>query len=86
MRTIIAYQQFCHIHFYQKIAQKKVARVNAVSRDISFVSSLAEIVHQYLACVAVVYDLNWSIAISVSGAILFGEILFFFIDVKKRFS
>ena len=81
MRTIIEYQQFCHIHFYQKIARKKVARVNAANRDMSFVSSLAEIVHQYLACVAIVYDLNWSIAISFSGAIFF-----FFINVKKRFS
>ena len=29
MRTIIDYMQFCHIHFYQKIALKKVARANA---------------------------------------------------------
>ena len=29
MRTIIEYMQLCHIHFYQKIARKKVARVNA---------------------------------------------------------
>ena len=29
MRTIIEYIQLCHIHFYQKIARKKVARVNA---------------------------------------------------------
>ena len=29
MRTIIEYVQLCHIHFYQKIARKKVARVNA---------------------------------------------------------
>ena len=30
MRTIIEYMQLSHIHFYQKIARKKVARVNAV--------------------------------------------------------
>ena len=29
MRTIIEYMQLCHIHLYQKIARKKVARVNA---------------------------------------------------------
>ena len=29
MRTIIDYMQICHIHFYQKIARIKVARVNA---------------------------------------------------------
>ena len=29
MRTIIEYMQLCHIHFCQKIARKKVARVNA---------------------------------------------------------
>ena len=29
MRTIIEYMQRCHIHLYQKIARKKVARVNA---------------------------------------------------------
>ena len=29
MRTIIEKMQLCHIHFYQKIARKKVARVNA---------------------------------------------------------
>ena len=29
MRTIVEYVQLCHIHFYQKIAHKKVARVNA---------------------------------------------------------
>ena len=29
MKTIIEYVQLCHIHFYQKIAHKKVARVNA---------------------------------------------------------
>ena len=28
-RTVIEYMQLCHIHFYQKIARKKVARVNA---------------------------------------------------------
>ena len=28
-RTAIEYMQLCHIHFYQKIAPKKVARVNA---------------------------------------------------------
>ena len=28
MRTIIEHMQLCHIHFYQKIARKKVARVN----------------------------------------------------------
>ena len=26
MRTIIEYMQLCHIHFYQKIASKKVPR------------------------------------------------------------
>ena len=29
MRTIVEYMQLCHINFYQKIAHKKVARVNA---------------------------------------------------------
>ena len=29
MRTTIEYMQRCHIHLYQKIARKKVARVNA---------------------------------------------------------
>ena len=29
MRAIIEYVQLCHIHFYQKIARKKVACVNA---------------------------------------------------------
>ena len=29
MRTIIECMQLCHIHLYQKIARKKVARVNA---------------------------------------------------------
>ena len=29
MRTIFEYMQLCHIHLYQKIACKKVARVNA---------------------------------------------------------
>ena len=29
MRTIIEYMQLCPIHLYQKIARKKVARVNA---------------------------------------------------------
>ena len=29
MRTTIEYMQLCHIHLYQKIARKKVARVNA---------------------------------------------------------
>ena len=29
MKTIIEYMQLCHIHFYQKIARKKVDRVNA---------------------------------------------------------
>ena len=29
MRTIIEYMQLCHIHLYQQIARKKVARVNA---------------------------------------------------------
>ena len=29
MRTIIEYMQLCHIHLYQKIARKKVVRVNA---------------------------------------------------------
>ena len=29
MRTIIEYMQLCSIHFYQKIARKKVAWVNA---------------------------------------------------------
>ena len=29
MRTVIEYMQLCHIHLYQKIARKKVARVNA---------------------------------------------------------
>ena len=29
MRTIIEEMQLSHIHFYQKIARKKVARVNA---------------------------------------------------------
>ena len=29
MTTIIEYMQLCHIHLYQKIARKKVARVNA---------------------------------------------------------
>ena len=29
MRTIIEYMQRCHIRLYQKIARKKVARVNA---------------------------------------------------------
>ena len=29
MRIIIEYMQLCHIHLYQKIARKKVARVNA---------------------------------------------------------
>ena len=33
MRTIIEYMQLCHIHFYQKIALKKVARVNAALRS-----------------------------------------------------
>ena len=29
IRTIIEYMKLCHIHLYQKIARKKVARVNA---------------------------------------------------------
>ena len=29
IRTIIEYMQLCQIHLYQKIARKKVARVNA---------------------------------------------------------
>ena len=29
MRTIIEHMQLCHIHLCQKIARKKVARVNA---------------------------------------------------------
>ena len=29
MRIIIEYMQLCHIHLYQKIARRKVARVNA---------------------------------------------------------
>ena len=29
MRTIIEKMQVCYIHFYQKIARKKVPRVNA---------------------------------------------------------
>ena len=29
MKTIIEYMHICHIHLYQKIARKKVARVNA---------------------------------------------------------
>ena len=29
MRTTIEYMQLCHNHLYQKIARKKVARVNA---------------------------------------------------------
>ena len=29
MKTIIEYMQLCHIHLYQTIARKKVARVNA---------------------------------------------------------
>ena len=33
MRTIIKYMQRCHIHLYQKIARKKVARVNAALRS-----------------------------------------------------
>ena len=29
MKTIIELMQLCQIHFYQKIARKKVARINA---------------------------------------------------------
>ena len=32
MRIIIENKQLCHIHFYQKIARKKIARVNAALR------------------------------------------------------
>ena len=32
MRTTIEYMQLCHIHLNQKIARKKVARVNAALR------------------------------------------------------
>ena len=33
MRTTIEYMQLCHIHLYQKIARKKVARVNAANSN-----------------------------------------------------
>ena len=36
MRTIIEYMQLCYIHFYQKIARKKVARVNAALHEQKF--------------------------------------------------
>ena len=29
IKTTVEYMQLCQIHFYQKIARKKVARVNA---------------------------------------------------------
>ena len=43
MRTIIEYMQLCHIHLYQKIARKKVARVNAaLARHAAFAVASAK--------------------------------------------
>ena len=53
MRTTIEYMQFCHIHLYQKIARKKVARVNAALerkflKDSTLKEKYVEVISGYL--------------------------------------
>ena len=52
MNTIIESMQLCHIRFYQKIAHKKVARVNAALGLLTLFKLLIclQVLH-YLFCV-----------------------------------
>ena len=51
IKTAVEQMQLCQIHFYQKIARKKVARVNVTLRLISTDNS--EAVASHCSCLAV---------------------------------